>query len=39
MGRNFDTQEEFFAILVANIYTSERGNLENSVRTTAGHPS
>jgi len=25
MGRGFDTQEEFFAILVTNIYTSERG--------------
>jgi hypothetical protein len=25
MGRAFDTQEEFYAILVTNIYTSERG--------------
>lgn len=25
MGRGFDTREEFFAILVTNIYSSERG--------------
>jgi len=25
MERGFDTQEEFFAVLVTNIYTSERG--------------